>query len=75
MAETERGGRYIVRGRLVDANGKPIQEAKSQESDADDLEDHTVEELRDMAGDQDINLEGATRKADIISRIREASNS
>lgn len=73
---TERGGRYSVGGKLVDANGKPVQQATASETDSGEpaLEDYTVDELREIADQQDIDLEGATRKADIIDRIRAASS-
>jgi hypothetical protein len=65
LGETVPGGRYMVDGRLVDANGNPL----SGDDDSDDLSSHTVAELRDIADDEDVDLTGITLKDDIIAAI------
>jgi hypothetical protein len=42
---------------------------------ADDLDTLTVEELRGIAQEEEVELHGATRKADLITRIRESRGS
>jgi hypothetical protein len=45
--------------------------AKRQPPVNDALDDMTVEQLKQLAEDDEIDLSGATRKADIIQKIRD----
>lgn len=50
------------------------QQAEAAAGPEPGLEDYTLAELREIAEQQDVDLAGATRKADVIDRIREATS-
>lgn len=56
----------------VDPEGSESSEEESFDDGLPDLEEMTVQSLREFADDLDIDLGDATRKADIIDRIRES---
>lgn len=55
--------------------GTPLRDAAEAdpEAQAPNLEDLTVAELRDYADEHDIDLSGASRKAEIIEAIESSS--
>jgi len=59
----------LVRSR-VETSGYGSNKAKEVEDDPKPLEDFTVAQLRGIALDEDINIEGLTKKDDIIEEIR-----
>jgi hypothetical protein len=58
----------------TDEHGKPISKAAARENSNEDedmkLEEHTVDELRDIAADEGVDLTGLSVKADIIKAIK-----
>ena len=52
------------RGEDVDGDG-----AGDDSKDPGDLEGHTVEDLKQIATDEGVDLQGATKKADLIAAI------
>lgn len=46
--------------------------AQTEDEGEDDLDSKTVAELYELADDEEIDLQGAKRKPDIVARIREA---
>jgi hypothetical protein len=66
-AEAEEEARKVKTGPSFE--GAPKAKG-SEESDEESLEDHTVEELREIAEREDVDLTGITVKADIIKAIK-----
>jgi Phage major capsid protein E len=55
-----------------EVTGEGIEGEQERENENGDLNQHTVEELRQIAADEQIELSGADRKADIIKAIKRA---
>lgn len=65
------GAGYAVRDDApAEPEGKEAAATPVDEAEPDDLEDRTVADLRDYAVEYGIDLEGLTRKADIVAAIR-----
>lgn len=65
-------GRYEVLDGVGSADGKTFV-ANDGTLDVTDLDGRTVEELKAIAAEYEIDLEGATKKADIIAAIQLAA--
>ena len=59
---------YLIGAGYAVCDGEPAATVPAEEKD--NLEDRTVADLRDYAVEYGIDLEGLTRKADIVAAIR-----
>ena len=79
------GGKVVVAGEELTVNAKiadnlvernlatVVGEAETEDEHVDDeLDDMTVDELKEYADEAGVDLKGVTKKADIIATIREA---
>lgn len=62
---------HEIADRLREVEGvTEVDDDQPAEADADDLDGRTVADLRDYAVEYGIDLDGITRKADIVAAIR-----
>lgn len=72
----KRQGEVVERGSITNPTVFEDEEQASPEEDPEDLldglSDLSVQELRDLASEREVDLQGAGRKDEIIARIRDS---
>lgn len=67
--ETVPGGKYIVDGRTVNADGDPL---KGSKGDSEDLNDLTVAELKERARDAEVSGFSTMTKDELVKAVKKA---
>jgi hypothetical protein len=58
-------------GALIPAEDGSSASAEAEQEDSDDLDDKTVDQLKNLAEAEGADLNGATKKADIVAAIKQ----